>query len=603
MIPEIQTRCHLAFLLERQAEKYSTKEAFRYHHFDNFEWHSLNWIEATELSRRVSRAMLAMEVKVQENIGIFATNCLEFAMTDFGAWGIRVTSVPIYAGSSADQLRTIVLDADIRMLFVSGQQQYDMALNVMKTADVLQQIVIYNPSVARNPNDSISLYWDDFLALGNCEAAAVQLQERLSEASDDDLMSIIYTSGTMGESKGVMLTHGQLRAGVQANDEVMDFYADDIALSFLPYTHILEKGCGLFYLTEGCPVAILGDTNRVLEAMREIHPTIMCAVPRFWEKVYLSFMDAIKAMPTAKRAVVNGALAIGKKYHVDCLGRGKTPSRWLEMQYRLADKMVLSSLREQLGIRKTNFYPTGGAFITPEVCSFVHSVGLYLHVGYGQTESMADVTSDVIGLPFTPGSVGRPLKAVDVKIAEDGEICIKGPTVFKGYYKRPDLTAAAFDEDGYFHTGDLGYLKDGELFMTERKNDYYKLSTGKFVAPQLVESKLIIDPLIDQVIVIADRRKFVSALIVPDFQMLAKQIDGYGEADHKTLCESEEIRSLFEKRLEHLQHSLAQHEKVKRFALLPESFTVGKGELTNTLKMKRKVIAEHYKDVIDALYR
>ena len=308
-------------------------------------------------------------------------------------------------------------------------------------------------------------------------------------------------------------------------------------------------------------------------------------------------------MPTAKRAIVHGALAIGKKYHVDCLGRGKTPSRWLEMQYRLADKMVLSSLREQLGIRKTNFYPTGGAFITPEVCSFVHSVGLYLHVGYGQTESMADVTSDVIGLPFTPGSVGRPLKAVDVKIAEDGEICIKGPTVFKGYYKRPDLTAAAFDEDGYFHTGDLGYLKDGELFMTERKNDYYKLSTGKFVAPQLVESKLIIDPLIDQVIVIADRRKFVSALIVPDFQMLAKQIDGYGEADHKTLCESEEIRSLFEKRLEHLQHSLAQHEKVKRFALLPESFTVGKGELTNTLKMKRKVIAEHYKDVIDALYR
>ena len=276
----------------------------------------------------------------------------------------------------------------------------------------------------------------------------------------------------------------------------------------------------------------------------------------------------------------------------------------LAMEYKVLNSSIMSILRKQIGLENAHFFPTAGAYVSPEVEEFVHSVGITMVVGYGLTESLATVSCDHIGEPYTIGSVGRPISSIEVKISEEGEILLKGPTITCGYYKRDDANAAAFDEDGFFHTGDAGYMRNGELFLTERIKDLYKTSNGKYIAPQMVEAMLLVDKYIDQVAVIADQRKFVSALIVPEFRLVEEWANSKGLKfeSRERLCESKEVHDMIMERIDTLQQRLAHYEKIKRITLIAHHFSMESGELTNTLKLKRAVVSRNFKDLIDKMY-
>ena len=430
------------------------------------------------------------------------------------------------------------------------------------------------------------------------------MEERWQQANEDDLCDILYTSGTTGDSKGVMLSYKQYAAALKANDNCVPVGENDRVIDFLPFTHIFERGWAYLALSEGALLIVNTDPHKIQQSMKETRPTSMSSVPRFWEKVYQAVKAKIDRSSAVEQKLFYKAWAIGKKYNIDYLSKGKRPPLTLSLEYKLADKVVLSRVREQLGLDHPNIFPTAGAYVSPEVEEFVHSIGICMIVGYGLTESLATVSCDHKGKPFTIGSVGRPITGVDVKIGDNNEILLKGPTITKGYYNRPALNAQTFTEDGYFHTGDAGYLKDGELFLTERIKDLFKTSNGKYIAPQMVESMLLVDKFVDQVAVIADQRKFVSALVVPEYSVLeawAKE-HGIAFADREELCKNKEVRAMMAERIETLQQSLAHYEQIKRFTLLPHHFSMKNGEMTDTLKMRRPVIYKNYKDIIDKMY-
>ena len=420
----------------------------------------------------------------------------------------------------------------------------------------------------------------------------------------DDLADILYTSGTTGDSKGVMLTYGQYHAALKANDECVPVTEKDRVIDFLPFTHIFERAWSYLCLSEGARLFINTYPHEIQESMREVHPTCMCSVPRFWEKVYIAVKAKMDEAPSFKKKLFNHALAVGRKRNVEYLANGKRPPLTLELEYKVVNKTVLSMVRKQLGLENPNIFPTAGAYVSPEVEEFILSVGIGMVVGYGLTESLATVSCVHLDKKFTIGSVGRPISNIQIKIGEDNEVLLKGPTITKGYYHRDTTNANAFDEEGFFHTGDAGYMKDGELYLTERIKDLFKTSNGKYIAPQQVESLLLVDKFIDQVAVIADQRKFVSALVVPEFRL----VEDWAREHHipfsgrEELCANEKVQKMLMERVKILQQHLAYYEQIKRITLLPHHFSMEAGELTNTLKIRRPVINKNYKAEIDKMY-
>lgn len=554
--------------------------------------------------RVVSNAMLNLGVKVQENVGVFSQNTVHYLFTDFGAFGIRAVTVPFYATSSEQQIQFMIGDAQIRFLFVGEQEQYDKAYRVLSLCPTLEKIIIFDRSVRKVQHDTMSIYWDEFLKLGEGCPRQSELETLYAQANDDDIANILYTSGTTGDSKGVILSHGQFNAAMIANDENLPVGEKDRVMCFLPLTHVFERGWCFLCLSEGATVIVNTYPKEVQQSLKETHPTCMSSVPRFWEKVYIGVKSKIENSGAVQRKLFTHALAVGRKHNVEYLSRGKRPPLALQMEYKLMDKTVFSLLRKQLGLENPNFFPTAGSYVSPDVEEFVLSVGIFMMVGYGLTESLATVSNVHKDKPFTIGSVGRPISGLDIKIGENDEILLKGPTITRGYYKRDALNQEAFTEDGYFRTGDAGYLKDGELYLKERIKELYKTSNGKYIAPQMIESKLLVDKFIEQLAVIADQRKFVSALIVPAFAELeeyAKDND-IEFSSREDLCQNKKIYKMMEERIETLQQQLANYEKVKRFTLLPRPFTMENGELTNTLKIKRRVLNKNYAAQIEAMY-
>ena len=401
-----------------------------------------------------------------------------------------------------------------------------------------------------------------------------------------------------------MLSYGQYDAALKANDKSVPVGENDRVIDFLPFTHIFERGWAYLALTEGAQLIINTYPREIQQSMRETHPTSMSAVPRFWEKVYIAVKEKMDEANPMQRKLFNHALKIGRKYNIEYLSRGKRPPLALKMEYAALNKSVLSLVRKQLGLEHPNIFPTAGATVSPEVEEFVHSIGIFMIVGYGLTESLATVSCDIKGMPYTIGSVGRPLDGVDIKIGDNNEILLKGPTITKGYFHRDGLNKQVFTEDGYFHTGDAGYMKDGELYLEERIKDLFKTSNGKYIAPQSLEAKLLVDKYIDQIAVIADKRKFVSALIVPEFRMLEEYArdNNIPFESREDLCQNEKIHNMIMERIETLQQQLASYEQIKKFTLIAHHFSMENGELTNTLKLKRNVINKNFKDVIDKMY-
>ncbi len=600
----MQINSHLSVLIHDLAKKYGDKPALTFKKFGGEQWQTVSWNQFSLRVKQVSNALLNLNLKPQDKIAVFSQNCVHYLYTDFGAYGVRVCAIPFYATSSEQQIQYMVNDAQVRILFVGEQEQYDKAHRVFALCPSLERIVIFDSSVRISTHDPAALYFKDFIKLGENLPRQTEVEELYKQANMEDLADILYTSGTTGDSKGVMLTYEQYYAAIKANDECVPVTDKDRVIDFLPFTHIFERAWSYLCLSEGARLFINTYPHEIQESMREVHPTCMCSVPRFWEKVYIAVKAKMDEAPSFKKKLFNHALAVGRKRNVEYLANGKRPPLTLELEYKVVNKTVLSKVRKQLGLENPNIFPTAGAYVSPEVEEFILSVGIGMVVGYGLTESLATVSCVHLDKKFTIGSVGRPISNIQIKIGEDNEVLLKGPTITKGYYHRDTTNANAFDEEGFFHTGDAGYMKDGELYLTERIKDLFKTSNGKYIAPQQVESLLLVDKFIDQVAVIADQRKFVSALVVPEFRL----VEDWAREHHipfsgrEELCANEKVQKMLMERVKILQQHLAYYEQIKRITLLPHHFSMEAGELTNTLKIRRPVINKNYKAEIDKMY-
>lgn len=600
----MQVKSHLSVLIHDLANKYGDKTALTFKKFGSDKWQSVSWNQFSLRVKQVSNALLNIGAKPHDKIAVFSQNCVHYLYTDFGAYGIKVCSIPFYATSSEQQIQYMINDGQVRFLFVGEQEQYDKAHRVFALCPSLERIIIFDSSVRISTHDPAALYFKDFIKLGENLPRQTEVEALYQSASMDDMANILYTSGTTGDSKGVMLTYGQYDAALRANDEVVPVSEKDRVINFLPFTHIFERGWAYLCLSEGAQLFINTYPHEIQESMRQVHPTCMCSVPRFWEKVYIAVKAKMDAAGSVQKKLFYHALAVGRKRNIEYIANGKRPPLTLELEYKIINKTILSMVRKQLGLDHPNIFPTAGAYVSPEVEEFILSVGIGMVVGYGLTESLATVSCVHLDKKFTIGSVGRPISSIQIKIGEDNEILLKGPTITKGYYHRDTTNAKVFDEEGYFHTGDAGYMKDGELFLTERIKDLFKTSNGKYIAPQQVESLLLVDKFIDQVAVIADQRKFVSALIVPEFRL----VEDWAREHHiafssrEDLCANEQVKKMLQERINTLQQQLAYYEQIKRITLLPHHFSMESGELTNTLKIRRPIINKNYQAEIDKMY-
>lgn len=595
---------HFAELIHRQAEKYGNRTALKHRDNATGKWLKISWREFSDKVMLTAKVMAEFGIKVQENIGVYSQNMPQCLYTDFGAYGNRVVSIPMYATNSPGQIEYIINDAKIRTLFVGEQLQYNNAFKVQKDSKYLERLVVFDPAVKMNPEDKTSIYFDDFLRLGDNAHAESTVKIRMTEAVPEDLATIIYTSGTTGESKGVMLPHSCYLEAMRIHDVRLPLVTDkDLSMSFLPMTHIFEKAWCYYCLHKGVTIAINQDPKMIQKTLPEVHPTLMCNVPRFWEKVYAGVHEKINSASPAMKKIFLDAIETGRRYNLEYKNKGIPAPCSLKLKFQFYNKTVFTLLKKVLGIERGRFFPVAGAPLSDTINEFLQSVNIPIAYGYGLSETTATVCFyPEIGFQF--GSIGEVMPGVQVKIDPgNNEILVKGKTVMSGYYNKPEETRKAFTEDGFFRTGDAGRLEGNTLFFTERIKDLYKTSNGKYIAPQAIEMVMSGDNYIEQIAVIGDQRKFVSALIVPAYPLLEKYAGekGISFESREELVKNKDIIRFIEARVEEHQKNLASYEKIKRFTLLPEPFMMG-CELTDTLKLRRPVVLQKYATEIEAMY-
>ncbi|GLT18205.1 long-chain-fatty-acid--CoA ligase [Vibrio zhanjiangensis] len=564
-------------------------------------WNDISWNQFGAQLDSLSLSLLNYGIKVQDKIGIFANNMPNWTVADLASLQIRAVTVPIYPTSTASQAAYILDNADVRILFVGEQSQFDAAVSIFEQCPNLELIVAMSDDV------SIGQYhfacsWQEFMASSD-RTQQPELELRLAKANLDDLLTLIYTSGTTGQPKGVMLDYRNVAAQLEGHDKCLSLTDEDVSLCFLPLSHVFERAWTFYTLYRGATNCYLKDTMQVREALSDIKPTVMCAVPRFYEKIFSATHDKVSKAPMTKKLLFTWAVNMGAKIAL-CQQQGNRPSFWLKYAHRLADKLVLSKLRSLLGGR-INFMPCGGAKLDESIGRFFHAIGINIKLGYGMTETTATISCWDDG-SFQPQSIGTSMPKVEVKIGDNNEILVRGPMVMRGYYKMPEETAKSFDSQGFLKTGDAGHIDDkGNLFITDRIKELMKTSGGKYIAPQLVEGTIGKDHFFEQVAIIADTRKFVSALIVPCFDSLeayAKELN-IKYQDRIELIKHHQIVEMLERRVNDLQKELAKFEQIKKFKLLPKAFSMDTGELTPTQKLRRKVINEKYQHEIEEMYR
>ena len=591
-------------LIPKQSAKYGEREALRFRDYETQVWSSITWKGFSEQIDRAAGALLVNGVEEQGRVCLFTQNCPEVLITHFGAFYNRAIPVPIYATSSKDEAAYIVNDSGATILFTGDQGQYDIARQIIGNCPTLKFIVTLHPSVVRQSDDKSTLTWEEFLKTGDKLGKEVlnKLEARKRAGVESDIMYLIYTSGTTGVPKGVMLMHSNMNAAMDAHIERFEPIIDDktdVSLSFLPFSHVFELGWTMVCLTSGIRVAINYNPKEIQRAVKEVQPNYMCSVPRFWEKVYTAINDNLASAKPVVRMMVKQAIRIGKTRNMKYTRVGKKAPAIIERQYQYFEKKVFKKLRGAIGVTDGKMFPTAGAMLSDNITEFMHAVGINITIGYGLSETNASVSFFKPG-EWTLGTIGMPISSIEVKIGDKNEILVKGPTVMKGYYNKPEETAEAIDADGWFHTGDCGEIAPtGELILTERLKDLFKTSNGKYIAPQVGQDKFI-----EQVTIIGDGRKYVSALIVPDFEELKAYADKKHIEYHsiEELVNSPDIHKMMEDRINDYQKDLASYEQIKRFVLLPKAFTMESGELTNTLKIKRAVISKRYRPLIDAMY-
>ncbi len=595
----------LTTLVQRQSDKYGDRPAV-YRRSANGSWQPYTWLEIRRMTANAACAMEILGLKETRKIAVFSANDPSILITDLAAFANRAVPVSIYATSSEQQVEYIVRDAEAEFIFVGDDTQYRMARNVAARYPTLRQIITYT-DVQRDPADRSTMTFEQFLRLGDAasESSRSEVQRRTEAATPDDIATLLYTSGTTGDPKGAILPHSCFNAAIEIHHRRLTSLSDsDTSLCFLPLSHIFEKAWTFFALDCGIRVYVNADPRMIQNTIREVHPTCMCAVPRFWEKAYAAIQEKMARMKPLSRWMCTRALNIGRRRNLGYVRRGLRVPRHIEWQYRFYNRRVFSKVQRIMGIEHGNIFPTAGAPLSPDITAFFRAMGVPIVIGYGLSETTATVSC----FPYTGyeiGTVGTVLPGIDVRIGHDNEILVKGPTVMSGYYNKPRETADAFTPDGYFRTGDAGYFdENGSLVLTERIKDLFKTSNGKYIAPQAIESRLGQDKYIEQVAVIGDNRKFVTAIIVPAIETL-KEYAQRKKIQYRSLEEllaDNRIIQLISSRIEALQEGFASFEKIKKFTLLPKEFTMEAGELTNTLKIRRPVINRHYASQIEAMY-
>lgn len=599
--PEIMNKATLVSIIHRFKDPAKTA-INRLMDAETGTWTPITCCEFKDAVLKSAAALIQLGLEVQEAVGIFSENRPEYLTTSFAAWQTRALTVGIYATSTAEQVKFLINDAHIRIMIVGSQSHYDIA----RRAGV-KQIIAIDPSVKFDADDTTSLSWNKFIALGKnpAEDIRAEVERRAGETNSKDIATLLYTSGTTGQPKGAMLTHHCFNVALDIHkDRLTNLSDQDTSLSFLPMTHVFELAWCTFCLFMGIAISVNEDPKRIQRSIREVQPTCMCSVPRFWEKVYAVVQEKLSKMGFVSKAMMNRALNVGRRRNLDYVRRGLPVPSMLEREYQMYNNRVFRKVRTLIGVNNGNLFPTAGAPMAPAIIEFCHAIGINIVIGYGLSETTATVTC-FPQTNFVIDSVGTVMPELKIRIGDNNEVQVKGGTVMEGYFNNPEATAEAFTADGWFRTGDSGRIDaNGNLYLTDRIKDLFKTSNGKYIAPQALETRLGRDAVFEQVAIIGDRRKFVTALIVPNYDILRSWADNHrlGHLTDEDLSKNPRVIDYLQQRIEELTADLAPFEHIKRFALLTEPFSVEAGTLTNTLKIKRRVVADKYSDLIDSLY-
>jgi len=594
---------HFSQLIFAQAKKYGDKVAMCHRDELNEEWHKISWSSYAKEVLSIAKAFVELGVVEHQRVAQFSQNKAENLIIDFALYANRAIMVPLYATSTAQQVEYIVNDSEIEIIFVGDQIQYNIALEVLQNSNFLKEIIVFDKNVVF-ADLAHSRYYSDFLQIGEKSSKHFEVEHRQNEATENDLACILYTSGTTGNPKGVMMPHSCFNEAMRIHTLRLTSITDkDTTIAFLPLSHVFERTWCYFCILKGATIYINHRPTEIQQTIKDVRPTLMCAVPRFWEKVYAGVQENLSKFSPFMLGVVTWALAVGKNYNIDHLRVGKQPEAFLKLRYFIADRLIFSKVKQTLGIENANMLPVAGARLSNEITLFFKSIGVPVVYGYGLTESTATVSCfESVG--YEIGTVGSIMPDVQVKIGDENEILLKGKTIFPGYYNNPEANATAFTEDGWFKTGDAGLIKDNNITMTERLKDMFKTSNGKYIAPQEIETRLVLDKYIEQAAVIGDERNYVTAIIAPSIPALVeyagKNKIAFENVDE--LLKSTAIKALLQSRIAEQQKGMANYELIKRFIIIKKSFAIESGELTNTLKIRRTVIMQKYKTQIDEMY-
>ncbi len=581
--------------------KYADKAAYGYK--EEGVWKEMTFGEVRICVEKIYGGLKTLGIKSGDHVAIMSENSRWWAMSDYGILSAKGVTTTIYPTLTAKTVKWIIQHSESRFLFCGDKKQTEKVLPMLDDLKNIVKVIVMDNTSFAHPNIITMKELTEFGETFRKEYPDDFEKDAMSIKKDDPL-TLIYTSGTTGVPKGVMLSHGNLTSNIGSSSQVIIVTDQDVFLSFLPLSHTFERMAGHFFpFTVSAKVCYAESIEKVADNIREVHPTIMIAVPRLYEKMYAKVIANVAASSSLKQSIFWWSIKTGRKA-IEKRNRGKSNGVFLGMKLKIANKLVFHKLHEVVGGRM-RFFVSGGAPLSKEIGEFFDAAGIIIIEGYGLTETSPVISANLLE-KYKLGTVGPPLPGIEVKIADDGEILTRGPNVMKGYFKDEVSTKEVFDEDGWFYTGDIGELdEDGYLVITDRKKNILVTSGGKNVAPQPMENALVTSKWIEQIVIIGDRRKFVSALIVPAFPSLeewAKE-KGLEWEDRKALVELPDVKELYDKVIGESMEGFAQFEKVKKFTLLSDEFTIESGELTPSLKVRRNIVEDKYADLIDEIYK
>jgi long-chain acyl-CoA synthetase len=579
------------------AQNHGQAIAMRHQHHGK--WSQYTYLEMATAIEEFAAGLVAQGIRRGDRVGIFSPNMPEWLIADYAILSIGAITVPLYATNTSEQVTGIANNSGMKLLLVGSEAEYPVAREVLSSCPGIENLVIMDE--AFQPEESGVLAFSELLEKNPAEAVTADIKQRRTDMDPDDLATIIYTSGTTGEPKGVQLTHNNFVNQHTTLDSRFEVNSTDTSLCFLPLSHVYERSWSIYVFLAGATNTILSDPKQVIETLSVVRPTVMVSAPRLYDKVHAAIISKVETAPPLRSKLFHWALGVGEQYWLAQYA-GDEISGGLKFRYALADKLVLTKIRNLMGGPK-NFLSSGGAALDRSVEDFFLKIGLLICQGYGLTETAPMLTCNSPG-DFKFGTVGKPIDGVEVRIAETGEIQVKGPNVTSGYFGKPEATAESFTE-GWFRTGDIGHLdEDGFLLITDRIKDLIITAGGKNIAPQRIETLVGKDHYIDQLAVMGNKQKFISAIIVPAFDNL-KEFASERKLPFRNdeeLIKLPEVVELYTKRIRKHSVNLAPFEKIKKFTLVARQFSQQAGEITPTLKVRRKVVAQKYQQMIDRMY-